>query len=612
MKIYAAKKPKGDMSRDDILDKIQKRINRRDGVVEEEKTPLTNEEIRLLLKAVIVLAYYTWSPNEIPPSQLDSVIKIGREALPVIEKAGVNPNGYLATIKEITNDGIIDESQSQFNIFLKATLDLQKELQTNYKVAPALFQLLDYARRMAKGSESSKLWIEKNVGILKDPFLTSIFSKVVEVKPQKDEELETLKTLVKKLGGKGYNLGPTERKTASAAKPAYYQEFIAIRRQLSDQAKAWSMHYVRANGDSDGLVSYDRFEAALAKSGILVHNFVSGFKGFVDDKGFLYTTAKRKVAGSPNGGKALMNPAYDAENDIGYVFKADIKDALTQPYYFTENHKSRASKKKFSAVNTLADDISGIRKKWIGIIRSGDAEEDENDLDFLSAMILEIIYQTQARIGSMNNATKDKKTGEYKQTFGLTTIQMRHLRQIGAGLSITYEGKAAFKGEKVHKQKHILDKNENLTLKKIVGILLEWKADRRSNEYVFQTAKGGAISPIYVNRLFKRLGANTTVHKLRTLKGTLMMNEIVAKNPWKAPKKNAASSNEVMSWLKSKAEAIGKQLGHTAGGTVTGNTAIQNYCDPNTMATLFKDANVMIHPTILKLTSADAMMDGVE
>lgn len=613
MKVYAATSKKKPMAtnRDEILERIKTRQAKRDGIKEEEVAPLTNAEIRALVKAVIVMAYYAWSPNAIPKSKLDHVIQIGNDALPVVQKTNTNENGYISALNEITQDGMIDQSAGQFQVFLKATLKLQKDLQSNYKVAPALFQLLDYSRRMAGGSESAKVWVEKNVGVLKDPFLTSIFTKTVAAKPQDLEDLEGLAKLVKAMGGKGYNLGPTERKAAAAKYPAYYQEFIAARRALSDQAKDWARNYVRATGDADGLVPYDRFWSAMGTAGIKVHNFVAGFVGFVDDKGALYTTAKRKVAGSPNGGKALMNPNYDAENDVGFVFKADIPGALTQPYYFTENHKERSTKKKFSAVSTLADDIAGIRKKWLATLRSGDIEDDQHDPDFLAAMALEIVFQTQARIGSLSNATKDAKTGEYKQTYGLTTIEMRHVRRITGGLRIMYEGKAAFKGEEVNKQRHVLLSAEHSAIKKIVTALLTWKDERDSDEYVFQTARGGALSASYVNKFFRRCGANTTVHKLRTLKGTIMMNDIVAKHPWKG-KKKASSSNEVMKWLREKAEAIGKQLGHVAGGSVTGVTALQNYCDPNTMATLFKEASVMIHPTILKLTKADGAMQGID
>jgi hypothetical protein len=255
-----------------------------------------------------------------------------------------------------------------------------------------------------------------------------------------------------------------------------------------DEAKVWARNFVRSNGDEDNLVSYDKFWDAMGKAGITVHNFVEGFKGFVDDRGALYTIKKRKIKGSPNGGKALMNKNYDAENDVGYVFKADIPDAVTQPFYYTESHGEKRTVKKFEAVDSLATDIDKIRAKWLKVLRKGDAEDDEHDTDFLSAMVLEIIYQTQARIGSLSNATKDAKTGKYKQTYGLSTIQMRHLRKVGSGMNIIYEGKAAFKGETVNKQKHTLVATEHPAIKKIVEILSTWKDERDSTEYVFQTS----------------------------------------------------------------------------------------------------------------------------
>lgn len=613
MKIYAAKPAKtmkNKFSREEFIRRAKEKENERRGIKTEE-SEMTNVELETLVKALIVLAYYTWSPNSIPTSKLENVIKYGNAALPVVEKSGISSSGYLAVLNEVTRDGEISENEDELITFLKATLGLQKKLLNNYKISPKLFQFLDYARKMAAGSESSKTWIEKNVGELRDPFLTSIFTKTIGKNTQDSSDLERLAKLVKALGGKGYNLTGPERKSASVNKPAIYKEFLGERRAMIQKAQEWGMSYVRTHGEGqEHLVNYDEFWKALKSAGLKVHNYLEGFKGYIDDKGRLYTIKKLRINGAPGGGKALMNEDYDAENDIGYVFRADIPGAVTQPWYYTENHKERSTQQKFEKVSGLADKIDSIRAKWLNILRNGDIEEDEYDRDFLSAMMLEIIYQTQARIGDINNATKDSKTGEYKQTYGLSTIQMRHVRVIGAGIRISYEGKAARKGEIVHKQIHNLVSNEHPAIKKIVKILTKWKQERGPKEYVFQTSRGGNLSAFYVNKLFKRLGANTTVHKLRTLKGTVMMNEIVEKHPWK--KKKATNSNEVMKWLKEKAEAIGAQLGHAAGGNVTGNTAIQNYCDPGTMTKLFKEANVMIHPSILKLVNKDASMKGIE
>lgn len=570
------------------------------------KQSISNADIQIVVEAVIILSYFAYSEEEMTSSQRKQLKPILTGALPIMAKSNIDPSNFDVTMGELLKDGMVSDSADNLSIFLKELLQWEKSLKTIFTMSPLLLELLNAARRMAAGSDSAYDVLEKKIGQLKNPALTHLFADDYKSNPQEDI-LPSLAKYVKQLGGKGYALDVQQRKVARIKDPGRYDLYMKARSTANKAAEEFRRNWVRKHSDEDGLASYADFLKALNQNQIVVHPNPTGFKGYLDDTGAWYTIAKKKIMNKPGPGRVEMNPNYDPKKDDTNVFKAFVDGAETTSMYYTVDFKTNRTGGKFEAVEALSQAVDGMRKKWLAVIKAGDIDDDENDREFLSACVLEIIYQCQARIGGVGNNTKDP-SGVRRQTFGLSTILMKHVRATSAGLTISYEGKAAFKGgTKAVKQKHVLTAEMGPAVRKIIKALVKWKAERKANDPVWMTNRGGPLSASSVNDLFKRVGApeGTTIHKMRTLKGTVMMKDILDKHPWKG-KKTAESTIEVTNWLKDKALAIGKQLGHHAGESYTSSTAITSYCNPKMMMDLYKEADVMPSKQMLQLVMGDS------
>jgi hypothetical protein len=575
------------------------------------KGAISNEDIQIVVEAVIVLAYFNYTEEELTPQHKKKFLPAVQKALPILHKAGIDVKSFDRCVAELFSKGHIKKTANDLDTFLRELLTWEKQLKVTFTMSPLLLELLNATRRVAAGSESAYALLEKKVGMLRNFALTQLFADEFQSDPQANL-LPQIAKYVKFFGYTGYSLGFQERKVAAKKNATKYQEYMALRRQANDMASEFMRNWVRQNADSKGLAKYPEFIKALNKHKIVIHGFATGFTGLLDDTGALYTTAGKKINGKPGPGRIEMNTSYNPQEDNTYVFKAFVDGADTTPSYYTIDFKTSRTSNKFENVDALNQSIDGMRKKWLGFIRSGDIEEDQHDRDFLSACCLEIIYQCQARIGGKGNATKDK-TGVYRTTYGLSTILMKHVRIASGKATISYEGKAAFKGDKAVKQKHVLDQTMGPAVKKIISALALWKSERKANDPVWMTDRGGSLSAANVNAMFRYVGApeGVTIHKLRTLKGTMMMQEILSKHPWKRKNAVADSTTEVTNWLKEKALTIGKQLGHHTGEVTTGTTAIQSYCNPKMMLDLYKDADVMPSKQMLALVQGDSNK-GVE
>lgn len=320
----------------------------------------------------------------------------------------------------------------------------------------------------------------------------------------------------------------------------------------------------------------------------LQHTLPTGFSGYIDEFANLYTLGGRKLAAVPHGCVVVMNGSYDNKADNTYVCTAKSPLAKSAMYVYTADFKQRSKENKFKVVKALSKDISKLRKDWLKLLKP-------NTPNFEAAVILELVYQTQARIGDEKNATLDKRTQEYKKTYGISTILGSHVWVDGHTIHIQYPGKAAFKGDTIHLQKHVFEHTKENEA------VYRWLSIRAGkDEKVF------SISAQKVRDLLADLGApeGTTIHKLRTLKGTLMMQEKIKSHPFKTGKTTATA---VSKWLKEEALDVGIQLGHMSGEKYTASTAIAHYIDPVTMMRLYKEARVVAPKTMLKLVGIDPL-----
>lgn len=577
---------------------------------EQENEGLDNIDllsIRQLAMTLTLMAHFAQG-NRMPDKHKDEILDFVRDTIPILTKLELPEDLFVNVFSEIVDESTVERTEEDLQDFMQFVFSFQKNLQNNPNMPPLMLEILNDTRLMANGSESATKRVHDKIGIFKSPLITSLFKGNLKADPQA-AMLTGIKDLVVKLGGEG-EFSPywldvkeaTEARKKALKDPDTehdYKLYLQYRREALAETKKFIQGFVRANANDQGLVNYKKLMKALKEYKVHVHTMPKGFKGMVDDQMQLYTTAGKAIEGKPGGGRAYMNDNYDPEADNAYVFKAYVPGSVTRTSYYTKEHKAKSTSKKFANVDELASNIKKTRKKWRKRIKAGG---DRFDTDYLAAMLLEIMYQSQARIGAVSNKTMNKD-GKYVKTFGISTIAFKNVRKTSQGINILYQGKA------LGKQKHVLTKNSSKAMKIVIKNILEWKEQSKPNEPVFQTSRGKPISGQYVTNLLRKLGGGDYAksHHMRHLKGMYMMSEIVEKNPWRKPNKTADSSNQVTKWLKSKAMAIGKQLGHFSGDKVTPNTAIKNYCPPPLMLSLYKDGSVPVPKTMAKIAGIDPM-----
>lgn len=364
-----------------------------------------------------------------------------------------------------------------------------------------------------------------------------------------------------------------------------YKAIVYARKAGKTVVADYIKQYCRQSGKN--VVDYATLLSAIdAKN--LTHTLPRGFEGYIDEFSQLYTKYGKKIAGFPSNATVTMNSQYTSSDDC-YVFTARTDTAISTTYFYTQDYKNASKQSKFAVVEQLSKCIDTIRSKWLRKLTIKDPQFEE-------AAILELIYHTQARIGSMGNATLDKRTGKYLKTYGMSTILRKHYTVETDHIVFEYPGKAAFKGDTVHLQKHKFypDSKES-------KIVFEWLKKQKKEDSEGKLFKASAER---VRDLLKDLGApeGASVHKLRTLKGTLMMKERIKKHPFKQKKTSATAVNK---WLKEQALDVGIQLGHMSGEKYTASTAIAHYIDPVAMLRLFREANIAPPKTMLKLVGID-------
>jgi len=374
------------------------------------------------------------------------------------------------------------------------------------------------------------------------------------------------------------------------------------------------------NKSEGGLVPY---RLAYQHREELQEKYPSNFEGFIDELGRLYTKHKKLINGVPINSTITMNPNYSQKDDT-HVFIAKPENAISSVYYYTVDYKKRSTKEKFKAVKQLSIDIKDMRAQWLKILNSEATFAEHKGAQFEEAMILELIYQVQARIGSNSNKTKDKRTEEYLKTYGMSTILCEHVEIVRPynpkslskkeiELHFKYPGKAAFKGDVIHYQQHVFipERTNKIIVKwfeaRLGGYLTKDKMGRHSRgkqKKILSNKEPAAqvfsTSADKVRQLFSDLGAadGVSVHKLRTLKGTMMMTTKLKSHPFT---KHNATQTKVTKWLREEALQVGIQLGHMSGEKYTAATAIAHYIDPVLLTKLYKDLDLVIPKTFAKL-----------
>ena len=448
--------------------------------------------------------------------------------------------------------------------------------------------LKDWSLVSRTGSDSAYNRLSSQVSLLQDTHLNQVYnhSKVEKSGGARSAVSE----LVKKLTGKpGIDIDPVTREKLAKAKPAAYKEFLAARRGLIALGKKKLTQIIRSSGKP--LIDAAKAADVLTKEGF-VHTVPKGFVGQVDETGALYTSAGKKILGGSGGATSVtMNPNYNATDDNAYVFSAISPKTGKALRVYTEDYRATKNHQKFKKTADFANQIEPIRAKWgAALMKDGNKSQP-------MALILEIAYQTQARIGNVGNNT------EGKTTYGLTTLECRHANIMSQNkIRLLYPGKAFGKGGKddggSSRQKHYLI-GEDKYSKKAVQLLRDFINTGSPSDPLIRW-RDRRITSQSVNMYLKSLGSVVTVKTMRTMKGTLMARDLLSQSPF-AKKPGAAPERKVTEWLKRALTKVGAQLGHMSGDKVTPNTAIRHYIDPSEIQNYYDAAGVRPPPVIEKI-----------
>lgn len=394
-----------------------------------------------------------------------------------------------------------------------------------------------------------------------------------------------LRKLVKKMAGRDdVSLTLEESKVAREAYPEVYKEYLQLSRAFNQVWKDALVNYVRQT--KKRLVPYQDVLDFMKANGIQ-NKLPLGFTGLMDDQGKLYTRDGDSIDGVPNAltsPTVKMNPKYGPESP--WVFMAVKADGSAPTYFYTSDFKKSQAKSKFTKVKDLTARIPQMRAKWFMNVKKFNQE----NVTSVASVILELLYQYSARVGTTGNST-----------YGCGTLLVKHLKKEPNGdYVIRYLGKDSVP------TKHVVRASDP-EQRFLVVALDQLVANKGPKDKVFtSTSKTGRpklVGPVAVNKLFKELAGTSeiTVHKLRTYRGTKLFQELADEMiPKLQPKveklaqKNPRLAEKlVLEEFKKIAEQVGKLLNHVrrgaAGAKVTGVTAIANYIDPQCSITFFRN-----------------------
>lgn len=274
---------------------------------------------------------------------------------------------------------------------------------------------------------------------------------------------------------------------------------------------------------------------------------------------------------SPYRMRIQVNDKYNAKKDNGYLLKFQAIGAKTWQWCFSKDYKKRKKGKIYLEVNKLLKNIDTYQAKWQKDIHSKDVKISQ------CALACEIIYITAMRVGTKGNETGGEKT------YGLLTLQGKHIKCDGSKVTLAYEGK------KAQSQKHVIS---NKDIAKELCPMVKGK-----NDQAFEI-NGDALNDYIRNKL----GMKITIHKFRTLRGTaIAYNKLIKDKPCNKLKTDKAK----LDYLKKVMTEVGELLGHFNNGKVTYTTALKNYVDPNIIVRYFDECKLKVPKQIQQMVESD-------
>lgn len=380
----------------------------------------------------------------------------------------------------------------------------------------------------------------------------------------------SLESLVKALvGRKDTALTIDEAKKVKETKPEQYRAYLALRKEFNQVWKDALVTLVRKSGEPT--IPYQEALQYMKLNGI-DHLMPTGFTGNIDDLFRLYTKKGAMIDGVPNAvtfPSVTMNPNFGKPDGGDWVFMANRVDGSPGPYFYTSAFKKSQSTAKFTKVADLSGKMEAMRKKWFQRVR----QFDETNAQCVASVVLEILFEFAARIGSVGNAAGGQST------YGVATLLVKHaIIDPSGNITLRYKGKDGV--PTVHK----LLKSDPYS-KFVILALNQLLANKEPRDRIFTVDKGKRKIPltaVQVNNMFKSCGApaGVTVHKIRTYMGTKIFTELM--NAQFEKPRQPKTEKDAMVIFQKMAEVVGKKLNHvrrlaSGGMKVTGVTALNAY-----------------------------------
>lgn len=413
----------------------------------------------------------------------------------------------------------------------------------------------------------------------------------------KDEELTSLSDIVsearKELGDSvatshedEYSISFEQRKALRKSNPGLMDKYNKAYNGMVKKYRAALRNYILDHHNKPQPVPQTR-EAMEAK-GFYVNDMNPALDQlYIGSDAFFYTSSGLKIMQRPQPGTIIIgfNPDYDPDANDQWVFQYRTEEG--EPIYaYTEKHKQTAKVTKNSRIMDNIDQAIDTRPKWLHDLKNSGNEKTE-----LPALIVEIVYWTCGRIGSVGNSVKG-----FGSTYGITTLLVQHCHISSSKTTLEYHGKDAVL------QTHVFDKS-NKDMKLICQILELLCEGKKPTDRLFTYENGSPVSAEQVRAYMKSLGMAITPHDFRSVRGTRLMAEVLAKHPDKEISKMSQANAE--SLFKSEALHVGQLLGHVAGGKPTAATALKAYIQPGFSREWFLDHNFRVPLFIATLTGED-------
>lgn len=436
-----------------------------------------------------------------------------------------------------------------------------------------------------------------NIKALHDE-LADVVGEILGKKPRK-EALYVENPIIQKMrikGGKDTELAGRYRKIRLEISLAYDMD---IGTYLSEQAG--NIAYVHD--------VYDHMEAL----GYRLHKLPHVTKkiplklGLQLGKPKFYTDAGLPLASAiPSTAKDITFAKTYKEDGTGayLTYTSDMAAGVTRVY--TEIHASKSAQKISAATTSISSKIDKVLGNWKKDLTSPDPTK------MMGATAAVMIYMTAMRVGARQTSAASN-TGV--PTYGAISLRPRHITLKPTSIYIKYKGKSSAKSGV--EQKHLIKVSSGDPLSKRLynnlGKLVEGK---KGDQLVFSMPgprgkKDVTLTYSKFNEYLKASGYPAGIHKMRRVRGTNLMLDLLKENKWKVSKKAegnlARSQKEGETFVIDKVLIpIANLLGHKSGtGADLWRTTAKSYIEPEPLIKWFTEKNLRIPNWLPKKASAE-------